>query len=157
MGAKKGLLPWVVGVLALGVLGTFTYPVVISTDYAFYCENTGSRKGFRVWWNGEQARHWYKASPLEEFMKKEYPGVFSPRWKRYAGTGKNVFGQSQMFTNYGTVGGTLFLKDGTARAWIAHHSKKEVRALYDSLLTRDRAAADAIVKKINDEVATYTD
>ncbi|MEX2243083.1 MAG: hypothetical protein WD716_04460 [Fimbriimonadaceae bacterium] len=156
MGAKKGLLPWVAGMLALGVLGLVLYEVSLHTDRAYVCENTGSHIGFREWPNGARTRPWYRVSPLEEFMKKQYPGVMRHRWTSYAGTGKNVIGTPRSF-GHGSPGAVLHLKDETAEAWIANHSETEVRALYDSLATSNPTTADAIVKKINDEVSTYTD
>jgi hypothetical protein len=155
VGAKGRIWAWL-GVLALlGVLGAFMSTVDIATDYAYYCQDTGSRHGYRVWWNGARTRVWYRASPLEEFMKKEYPRVRGGNWMVYAATGKNFLGQPVMFTDFRAVSGAFFLKDEAARAWIAHHSKAEVRALYDSLAASNPTSADAIVKKINDEVATY--
>ncbi len=137
----------------LGVLGLVMDRVSISTDYGYVCENTGSRYGYRVWWNGARARDWYRVSPLEEFMKAEFPGVLKHRWTSYNGTGKNFYGSSISF-GHGAPGAALNLKDETARAWIAHHTKQEVRALYDTLASGDRDAADAIVKLINAGVAT---
>jgi hypothetical protein len=145
-----------VGVLVLGVLGLVMYDVRVYTDRAYICENTGSRSGFREWPNGARTRQWYRVSPLEEFMEKEYQGVMRHRWTSFAGTGKNLIGTPRSF-GHGAPGAALNLKDAFAEAWIAHHSKQEVRALYDTLASGDRAAADAIVKKVNDEVAAYTD
>ena len=67
------------------------------TVFGYVCENTGSRKGHREWFFGLQTGAWYYESPLETFMKQAHPNQLTHRWTSYAGTGKNIFGQSMSY------------------------------------------------------------
>ena len=49
------------------------FTVQIYRDRAFICENTGSRSGYRKWTLGPSTSHWYKKSPLEEFVETQEP------------------------------------------------------------------------------------
>ena len=71
--------------------------VQVCRDRAFICENTGSHKGYREWCIGLQSGHWYRESRLEQFLREEHPSDLANRWTSYAGTGKNILGQSLRF------------------------------------------------------------
>ena len=71
--------------------------VQVYRDWAFICENTGSQKGYRQWCIGLRSASWYRESRLEQFMRKEHPSELANRWTSYAGTGKNILGQSILF------------------------------------------------------------
>jgi hypothetical protein len=141
-------------VVVLCGIGLLAYGVPVATDYAYVCENTGSRYGYRVWWTGARANDWYKPSPLEDFMRAEYPGVVRHRWTSYAGTGKNVVGESISF-GHGAPGPAYRLTRLDMATWISRHSRDEVRALYDTLASGNRAAAGSMIDQIEREVDDY--
>lgn len=62
-------------------------------DWAFICENTGSRKGYRQWRFGLKTTKWYKKSPLEEFMESNDPNALVHRWTCYGGDRKEYLWQ----------------------------------------------------------------
>lgn len=152
MGRWDWLWKWGVGALALGLLGVLAYPVVLYTDRTYYCENTGSRYGYRVWWNGARARDWFKASPLERYLEAEAPGRLRNQWHPISSAGKNFLGQTVM-RGCGPAGGTLFLKPEIAQDWIDRSDKADVLAFYDALLAGDMQADGALVFGIMDDVA----
>ncbi len=86
-------------VIVLVAIGVFIggLSVQVCRDWAFICENTGSRQGYRQWCIGLQSSHWYRESRLEQLMRKEHPSELANRWTSYAGTGKNILGQSVRF------------------------------------------------------------
>jgi hypothetical protein len=71
--------------------------VQVCRDWAFICENTGSRKGYRQWCIGLRSASWYRESHLEQFLRKEHPSELAHRWTSYAGTGKNILGRPVLF------------------------------------------------------------
>ncbi len=70
----------------------FLMNLPVSTDFAFICKNTGSRKGHRESSSGAETGHWYKESELERFMKTNHLSQLQHKWTSYQGIGKNVFG-----------------------------------------------------------------
>lgn len=152
MGKWDWLWKWGAGALALGLLGMFAYPVELYYDHTYYCENTGSRSGYRQWRNGAVARRWYKASPLEEYLEAKAPGRLKHAWIGSSHTGKNYLGQSVSF-GCGPAGGTLFLKPEIAQAWIDRSDKAEVLAFYDALLAGDMVADGLLVDQLIADVA----
>ncbi|MHC4545901.1 MAG: hypothetical protein ACYS9C_12975 [Planctomycetota bacterium] len=113
-------------------------------DWAFICENTGSRKGDRAWFFGVKTGHWYKESRLEEFMKTNYPDDLSYRWVSYEGTGKNIFGTPVL---YGHGRPELaHLPYEVFNRYLEHIDDKEKRRLYEIFSSAD-------VQRIEDEVS----
>ncbi len=96
----RHLIGWgAVLVIALIVIAAFVggCGAQVCRDWAFICENTGSRKGYREWNSGVRSGHWYRESRLEQFMRKEHPLDLVNRWTSYAGTGKDIFGRPTLF------------------------------------------------------------
>jgi hypothetical protein len=152
MGRWDWLWRIVAGAAVLCVAGVLAYPAVLYTDRSYYCENTGSRHGFRVWPNGAVTGRWSKTSPLEQFVAAESPGRLKHEWRSISHVGKNFLGRSVM-RGCGPVGGTLFLKPEIAQAWIDRSEKATVLALYDALLASDMQADTVLVQGVEDAVA----
>lgn len=79
-------------VVFLGVL-----PLEVCWDSTFLCENTGSRKGYRVWLIGLRSRQWHHESHLEEFMRRQHPSDLTYRWMRCSRVGRNILGRACSF------------------------------------------------------------
>ena len=116
------------------LLGALFSPVY--RDWAYICENTGSRKGHREWFLGYTTGHWYQKSALEEFVQREFPGELHQRWTSYAGTGKNALGRPVLF-GHGRPGAILCLRTEFFDRYVAQLSRTEKKALYD-LLSSDQ-------------------
>ena len=131
-------------VILFGVVTLIAMTILpVYQDWAFNCEKTGSRKGYREWFCGTKTGHWYKESKLEEFMKTNYPDVLSYRWVSYAGEGKNIFGKL-LFSGHGRPE-LAHLRYDFLNRYVEHINDQEKRKLYDLF-----ASADA--KRIKDEV-----
>ena len=112
-------------------------------DWAFICENTGSRKGNREWFMDLKTGHWYKESRLEEFMETNYPDGLSYRWVSYAGTGRNIFGTAVLHGHgYPEL---AHLPYKVLNRYVEQIEDKEKRRLYDVFSGGD-------VQSIKDEV-----
>jgi len=111
--------------------------VQVYRDWAFICENTGSRKGYRQWLFGLKTGHWYEKSPLEDFIQSEDPNALVYRWMSYAGTGKNIFGQTILY-GHGRPGAIIKLDHEVLRMWIQKNDDETVRQFYDLLVSDDR-------------------
>ena len=128
-----------------------TLVVVLSfnayTVYAYVCENTGSRKGHREWFFGLQTGTWYYESPLESFMKQAHPNQLTHRWTSYAGTGKNIFGQSMSYGHGRSPLSELrFARD--LEAYLAILPPERKLELYRIFLTGDRATVQTTVDEL---------
>lgn len=117
-------------------------------DWAFICENTGSRKGYRAWFLGLKTGHWYKESKLEEFMKTNYPDILSYRWASYAGTGKNIFGTPVLFGHDRPE--LAHLRYDFLNRYVEQIEDEEKRKLYDLFTGAD-------VQRIKDEVSKISE
>ena len=90
---RQHLQTYVIVLITVIVIVLAVLPLQVCRDWAFICENTGSHKGYRQWRFGLKTGHWYRESPLEEYMKTHAADVISHRWTSYAGTGKNILGR----------------------------------------------------------------
>jgi len=150
--------PVTYSLLAVAALATavVAFNIQVCRDWAFICENTGSRKGYRQWTLGPKTGHWYKRSPLEEFIAKEFPDSLAHRWTSYAGTGKNVFGTPVLF-GHGRPGAIYRFDREIQGEWIARNPAAEVKRLYDLLVSDDQDAIQDRIMNIWDEVLAYKD
>ena len=123
-------------------------------DWAFICENTGSCKGYRQWTFGLKTGHWYKKSPLEDFIQSEAPNALVYRWTNYAGTGKNIFGMT-LLRGHGRPGAVIQLNHEIQRKWIGKNDAATVRQLYDLLVSDDQKKIEKQVMDIWEEVLNY--
>jgi hypothetical protein len=121
--------------------------VPIYRDWAFVCENTGSRKGYRQWVFGLKTGHWYERSPMEDFIQSEAPYAFVHRWTSYAGTGKNVFGKAILF-GHGRPGAIMTLDHEVLRKWIRKNDSETVRQFYDLLVSDNQKEIEKQVMEI---------
>jgi hypothetical protein len=128
--------------------------VDVCSDRGFICENTGSRKGYRQWIFGLKTGHWYKKSPLEQFIARHDADALVHRWTSYAGTGKNVFGMS-IVHGHGCPGAVYEIDHDIQKRWIARQSPEDVRKLYDLLVSDDQDAIGERVTGIWKEVLEY--
>ncbi len=144
--------------LAVAALATtvLAFNTQMWRDWGFICENTGSRKGYRQWTLGPKTGHWYKKSPLEEFITKEFPHSLAHRWTSYAGTGKNVFGTPVLF-GHGRPGAILRFDLEIQSRWIAHNPPEEVKKLYNLLVSDDQDHIGKRIMDIWEEVLEYED
>lgn len=150
---KWGLNRWAwtisVSVIAVIVLfGALSFKAF--TDYAYVCENTGSRKGHREWFFGLQTAVWEYESPLELFMRRTHPSQLTHRWMSYAGTGKNLFGQSMSY-GHGKSPLSQFRFARDLESYFTTLSPERKLELYLIFSTGDRATVQATVDEIVEE------
>ncbi|MBN2291074.1 MAG: hypothetical protein JXM70_01540 [Pirellulales bacterium] len=138
--------------LAVAAIATtlVAFNIEVSRDWAFICENTGSRKGYRQWSFGPKTGHWHEKSPLEEFVAEHKPDALAHRWTSYAGTGKNIFGSSLSF-GHGSPGAVLQFEHSLQDWWIERHSEEEVIELYGLFVYENQTAIDKTVTEIWEE------
>jgi hypothetical protein len=129
-------------------------PVQACRDWAFICENTGSRQGYRQWPFGLKTGHWYKTSPLEEFIRSDDPNALRHRWTSCAGTGKNIFGKAILF-GHGRPGAIMRLDHEIQRKWIEKNDAAKVRQFYDLLVSDDEEKLEKRIMDIGEEVLNY--
>jgi hypothetical protein len=144
---------WLAALGVLGVAAALALPVVVYTDVAYVCENTGSKYGYREGPFGGVSERWYKASPLESFIERESPRTLVHRWTKYRGTGRNFLGRPTAF-GHGSPGGMFGVSHERLAEWIARHDEAEVVALYDELRTTPPGQTRAVVERIEHELAT---
>jgi hypothetical protein len=124
-------------------------PIWVRTDWAFICENTGSRYGYTEWRSGGRTANWYKASPLEEFLKEKHPEKLQHRWTSYAGTGKNIFGKSLSW-GHGRPGPIKYVDMLVMQTYFAKISDAQKLQLYEEFASGDlekaKLAAYAILE-----------
>jgi len=123
-------------------------------DWAFICENTGSHKGYRQWPFSLKTGHWYKTSPLEDFIQSEVPNALVHRWMSHAGTGKNIFGMTISY-GHGRPGAITYLDHETLRKWMEKNDAATVRQLYNVLVSDDQKKLEKQVMDIWQEVLNY--
>lgn len=134
----------VIAVVALlGVL-----PLQVCRDWAFVCENTGAQKGYRQWCVGLQSGQWYRESRLEQFMRQQHPSDLAYRWTSYAGTGRNIMGQSCSFRHAFPQVNTIMLSPAWFDRYVDTLDDAGRLALYRQLVSGDRQAIQAEEKKI---------
>lgn len=147
---KWGRKQWIrlacVTVAVIGVL--LVLPAFeVCTDYAYVCENTGSRKGHREWFFGLHTGAWDYQSPLDTFMQQTHPDQLEHRWMSYAGTGKNILGQSMSWGHGKSPLSQLrFARD--LEAYLAILPPERKLELYGLFSTGDRATVQATVDEI---------
>jgi len=122
----------------------------ICSDWAFICENTGSRKGYREWFLGLQTNKWYEESKLEDFVKKEYPNEFQHRWTSYQGTGRNIFGIA-IVRRHGRPGPILMPIDWL-NGYVDHLDPDQKKGLYDVFKSDDPKEVRNAVDKVGEFV-----
>ena len=130
------------------------FSIEMYRDWAFICENTGSRNGYRQWIFGPKTGHWQKTSPLEEFIQSRKPDALVHRWTSYAGSGKNVFG-TPMSRVHGHPGAILHLDHKIQQRWIDKNDTTSVHELYELLVSDDEEQIDKRIRDIWDEVLNY--
>lgn len=120
------------------IIGLVTIAVLFSVpayrEWAFICENTCSRKGYCQWVFGLKTDHWYEKSPLEDFIQSEDPNALVYRWMSYAGTEKNIFGQTILY-GHGRPRAIIKLDHEVLRMWIQKNDDETVRQFYDLLVS----------------------
>ncbi len=121
------------------------YCVPAYHDKSYVCKNTGSFKGYRQWAFGTKTGHWYRKSPLEEFMEEEDPNLLVCRWTFFSGGGNNIFGRTFIFED-GFPGAVTNLRHRELKLWVQHNKPEDVRQLYDLLVSDDQ---DKIKEKVN--------
>jgi len=131
--------------VALAVVQVLEFQVC--RDWAFICENTGSRKGHREWFLGWESADWYKESELERFMKADYPSQLQYRWTSYAGTGKNIFGM-RILSGHGRPGPILLLHQEMLNAYVRRLDAAGRKALYELLASGDESRVEREVERI---------
>ncbi|MBN2476542.1 MAG: hypothetical protein JXB62_18150 [Pirellulales bacterium] len=143
---------WLITAAVAVVVVAGVLPAVqVCRDWAYICENTGSRKGYRQWPFGLKTGEWYESSPLEQFLQSQEPGALVHRWTNYAGTGRNLWGGA-MLLGHGRPGAVWGLDHETQRRWIERHDATEVRELYELLVSDDEAQIEKRVHEIGQEV-----
>jgi hypothetical protein len=145
-----------ISAVAALVAALAVFNIQVCRDWGFICENTGSRKGYRQWTFGPKTGHWYKKSPLEEFVAAHDPNMLAHRWTSYAGTGKNVFGKPVM-RGHSRPGAILRFDHAIQSRWIADNPPEDVWKLYDLLVSDDQDAIEKKIMEIWDEVMEYDD
>jgi len=143
-------------VVAAGTIYVLVTNAVVCRDWAFICENTGSRKGHRDWQTGPRGNEWYRRSALEAFMLDHHPGDLSHRWTNYAVTGKTLFGAA-VAHEHAQPGPILQLNLSALDVWVRHNPPEAVRKLYALFASADQAAIAPRVDAILAEVAGYDD
>jgi len=150
-------IPFVASLAIIGLgVGLVMFNIQVCRDWAFICENTGSRKGYRHWIFGPETGHWYKQSPLEEFVTRDEPDALVHRWTSYAGTGKNIFGVP-ILHGHGRPGAMYRFDHEIQSRWIEHNPPEEVRELYDLLVSDDQDVIEKRITDIWEEVLEYED
>ena len=152
---KQPSILFVAGLVIFCLAVTFVLlSVQAYRDWAFICENTGSRNGYRQWPFGLKTGHWYKKSPLEEFIQSEAPDALVYRWTSCAGTGKNIFGMT-ILRGHGWPGAIRRLDHEIQRKWIEKNDAATVRQFYDLLVSDDQEKLEKRVMDIYEEVLNY--
>lgn len=80
---------WKTAILLL-LLWTVSHGTIY-TEYGYFCEVTGSRKGHSKWAFGAEFNRWYHKSELEAFLEGSGGKGIEHRWTSYKGTGRDIF------------------------------------------------------------------
>lgn len=133
---------WIVsGITALLILGGVLFFVEAYRVRGFVDENTGSMKGCHAWPFGIETHKWYKESPLETFMRKEYPADLRQEWTPYQGDMRNIYG-IRLGWGHGRpslVKELCIWEPENMAPWFAHASNADKKKLYDALVAQDEA------------------
>jgi hypothetical protein len=84
-------------ILILCALCLASMTLIVCRDFAFICENTASRHGYREWIFGSRTGEWYQQSAIESFIQQEHPRSFSIAGHRTPGPGE-TFTEQVSFT-----------------------------------------------------------
>jgi len=107
----------------------------VCREWAFICENTGSRKGHIEWFFGKRTAYWYEQSVFEDFMQKNYPDInIEHRWTSYTGTGRNIFGMA-LLDGHGRPGVIMDIPPEMLDEWIQTSEPERVRELYELMVS----------------------
>jgi hypothetical protein len=127
----------------------------VCRDWAFICENTGSRRGHREWFFGAETGHWYEQSELERFMMANHPTELQDKWTSYAGTGKNILGRA-VLCGHGRPGPLILVQV----EWLDKHVRRlddaGKKALYDLFVSGDEERIKQEIDLIAISVAEET-
>ncbi|HSU55621.1 MAG TPA: hypothetical protein VLT36_16315 [Candidatus Dormibacteraeota bacterium] len=118
--------------------------VPIRTDWAFVCENTGSRYGYTEWKTGARTANWFKQSPLETFMARSHPDRLQHRWTSYAGTSKNLLGRNLSYV-HGFPGPIFGIPDEVVALGLTRMSDDQKLAVYENLAMGNRTHAQSAI------------
>jgi hypothetical protein len=149
-------LLYVIFAIAAIVMFIVFLPFQVCRDWAFVCENTGSRKGYRVWFCGFETGHWYEKSNLEEFMETKYSDNLTHRWTSYAGTGKNVFG-SAVLHGHGQPGPIVTIPYDVLNQYVSHIEDEKKKALYDLFTSNNKQRIAKEISMIWDQALNLPD
>lgn len=130
----------IAGVLLLAFVG---FSVEICHLEYYVCRNTLSTKGHKTWWFGIESGHWYRKSPLEEFLAARGEDT-RHEWKRPYSTGKNIYWMSVSF-NDGAGGELTILRRDELATWMERKTDKEILDFAKLLKGADR-------EKISDQL-----
>jgi len=137
-------------VIALFIGGLW---IPVCRDWAFICENTGSRKGYRQWCIGLRSAPWYRESRLELFMRKEHPAELANRWTSYAGTGKNILGRPILF-GHGDPGPILHVPAEFLDRYVEGSDSQIRLELYRVLALGSRGEVESEIRRVWDQAIT---
>ncbi len=149
---RRVMLYVAIGAFAVVTVYALVMNVTVCRDWAYICENTGSRKGHRQWRTGPKANEWYRRSALERVMKENCPGDLTHRWTNYATTGKTLCGKAVSY-EHERPGPVTQLGLVEIDQWVKQHSPEEARQLHNTLASGDPAAIQATVDAVLAEVA----
>jgi hypothetical protein len=147
----RRVLALIAGVVILVVLFLVSDSFVAYRDWAFICENTGSRMGYRAWFFGLHTSHWYHASEVETFIEHQFPKELVHRWTSYAGTGRNIYGAKLLF-GHGRPGPIYQVREQDLNKWFTTLSPAEKKAFYNLLVHDDREAVKDKVNEIYEDL-----
>jgi len=147
---RKRLLV-LVGVAAALLIFCLCFTFVFYRDWAFICENTGSRKGYREWCFGHQTGRWYQHSAVEIFMQEKFPDELKHRWTSYAGTGRNIFGVKLLY-GHGRPGPLIQISQDRLNEWFAPLPDTEKKAFSELLVNADDKTIDEKIESIYDDL-----
>jgi hypothetical protein len=114
-------------------------------DWAYICENTGSRKGHRSWPLGFQTGAWYEQSALETFILKRYPAELKYRWTSYQRTGKDIV---NLPGSYDQPGPIAQLTTSVIDRYAAKALPSDLKTFYDTMRHGTYDEQQAAVNKL---------
>jgi hypothetical protein len=150
-GRKAKIIFRIVAAIIIVAFIFMLLPLVVYRDWAFMCENTASRKGYREWFWGTQTGQWYKQSAVEKFMLEKFPQDLKHRWTSYAGTGHNIFGTTVLY-GHARPGAIKYVDQDFLNEWFTPLNDAEKKQFYDLLLSDDQEAIKQKVLSISDKI-----
>ena len=135
--------------LVTGLAFLFAVQHVAYTEKAFVCENSGSRMGYREWFNSARTDAWHEKSAVETFMQTRYPAQFTNRWTSYMGTGHSIYGHRLSY-GHGRPGPIKGVKTEVLNAWFKTLPDSDKKAFYDLLVGNDTKVIGAKAMTISD-------